>query len=87
MSGDTHVLVRKGSGAYTYPAGANFPDADVAMAMPQCGPLRLEWPDDQTLQIVCDHCGRHLQDADMRVDQPGDLRILYSNFIEDGTTQ
>jgi hypothetical protein len=82
-SGDAYVLVRKRSEAYPYPTGADFPVADVAFAMPQCGPLKLEWRDDLTLEIMCDQCGRSLKEADRRADKLGEMRILYSAFAEE----
>ena len=85
-SGDTYVLVRKGRSAYNYPAGADFPDAQIALAMPQCGPLKLEWRDNLTLQVTCDKCGRFLKDADQHVDKLGDVQILYSGFAGNGTS-
>jgi hypothetical protein len=76
----TYVLLERDAGPPSYAYGQDFKGSDVVMRPSQCGPLRLMWIDDQTLQIICDKCDLALHSLGNHADKIGPIRIVYEGF-------
>lgn len=79
-SATTYVLLEKDAGPPKYAYDQEFRAGDVVMRPSQCGPLKLEWIDDQTLRILCEKCGLALHSLGNHADKVGSVHIIYEGF-------
>jgi hypothetical protein len=76
----TYVLLDRDSGKPTYEAGQDFKDSQVVMKPSQCGPLSLDWKDDNTLKITCEKCGIALSAIGEHARGVGSIQVDYEGF-------
>lgn len=76
----TYVLVSKDNGTPSYQYDQTFDPNQVVMRPSQCGPLKLEWTDDLTLEIICEKCGLGLNALGNNAAKVGPTRIVYKDF-------
>jgi hypothetical protein len=79
-SATTFVLLEKDGGPPSYAYDQDSKGGHVVMRPSQCGPLRLMWIDDRTLQIICDKCGLALHSLGNHADKIGPVQIVYEGF-------
>jgi hypothetical protein len=78
----TYVLLDRDTGKPEFIKGVDFKDSQVVIKPSQCGPLRVEWVDDRTLQVICEKCGIALSAVGEHPSGVGAVRILYEGFPE-----
>jgi hypothetical protein len=78
----TFVLVGANEGSAKYGNGEDINESEVAMKPTQCGPLSLEWVNDQLLRVRCEQCGLSLASAGPHASSIGAVRIEYDGFPE-----
>jgi hypothetical protein len=78
----TYVLLDAGSGAPEYENGQEFTEAEVVMKPSRCGPLRLTWTGDESLEVRCEKCGLALSAAGRHASGVGKIRVEYAGFPE-----
>ncbi len=76
----TYVLVDKDNGIPSYGYDQTFDRSQVVMRPSQCGPLKLHWADDLTLEIICEKCGLALNALGNNAAKVGPVRIVYKDF-------
>jgi hypothetical protein len=75
----TYVLLDKDMGSPST-NGRELDPRRVVMRPSQCGPLRLEWVNDELLKIVCDHCGLAMRSIGNHADKIGTVHVIYEGF-------
>ena len=78
----TYVLLDQDTGKPDYSNGVDFKESQIVMQPSQCGPLSVQWNDDQTLKVICDKCGIALSAVGQHASGVGRIRIQYEGFPE-----
>jgi len=76
----TYVLLSKDMGAPSYKNGQEFEPGTVVMRPSQCGPLRLEWISENTLKIICEHCGLAVHSIGSHASKVESVQLVYEDF-------
>jgi hypothetical protein len=76
----TYVLLDQDTGKPEFGNGQEFKPSQVVMQPSQCGPLSVDWPEENVLRITCEKCGLALSALGPHASGLGRVRIDYEGF-------